>query len=206
MPEISRSLYDKNYYKTSCEGYNNSVDNLSTRLGNFFKIVGPQLYGTVSDIGFGRGELSIRAARLDNVKKVYAYDYSLDAAEIFISSLKKEPEHIIDKISITVDDILDSYDTIAFSNFFMMVDVIEHLPFNGLKRLINDICDLTTDKIFVSTPISNAKCNERHVWLARSKDDVASLLPWDWECNYLGPAGIGEDHFFEFKRKPLNAN
>jgi predicted RNA methylase len=200
MVSPSRKLYDHDYYESSCEGFDRSVDDLSPRLSKFTDWIAPQLNGVVADVGFGRGELSIHAARMPEVDRVFSFDYSLDATIIFMQNLQREPEWVVDKVTVIVDDVVTMPKLDFEFDYVMAIDVIEHLYFEQLVRFMEFLTSATKHKIFVSTPLTKAEPNERHVWLAEKMDDLLKILPVGWGYTYLGYAGSGEDHFFEFHR------
>lgn len=199
-----RDLYDRHYYETSCEGFDKDVDELSPRLVHFETWIAPRLEGVVLDIGFGRGELSIRSARLPKVSGVISIDYSYDAVIMFMERLKQEPKEIQRKIIQVCDDIENilQYLDLKISHIIAF-DVVEHIYPDQVTRLFTRLAERMTQngKVYVVTPLSNAVPNERHVWLARTPQDLFNLIPPDFECAHVGPSGSGEDHLFEITRK-----
>jgi hypothetical protein len=82
----------------------------------------------------------------------------------------------------------------------LLSDIVEHITFIKAQELVRTISAFT-DIIIVSTPISQAQPNERHLWLARSDTDIQRMAP-DFEVTNRGYAGSGEDYVFELKKKP----
>jgi len=199
-----RNLYDRHYYETSCEGFENSIEVLGPRLRHFETWIAPRIGGVVLDIGFGRGELSIRAARLPNVVGVISIDYSYDAVVMFMERLKHEPAEIQGKIIQICDDIENilQYLNLTLSHVIAF-DVIEHIYPDQVTRLFSHLYDRmgSGGKVYVVTPLSNEVLNERHVWLARTPDDLFKLIPVSFDCTHVGPSGSGEDHLFEITKR-----
>jgi len=199
-----RGLYDRHYYETSCEGFENNVESLSPRLKNFEHWIAPRISGVVLDLGFGRGELSIRAARLPQVDGVLSIDYSYDAVIMFMEWLKQESLETQRKIIQICDDIENilQYLNLTISHVIAF-DVVEHIYPDQVTRLFTRLADRMTSggKVYVVTPLSDAVPNERHVWLARVPDDLFKLIPATFSCAHIGLSGSGEDHMFEITRK-----
>ncbi len=199
-----RNLYDRHYYETSCEGFDNNIEQLSPRLKHFETWVSTQISGTILDIGFGRGELSIRAARLPTVLNIISIDYSYDAMIMFMERLKVEPVHVQNKIIQICGDIdnIIQYLNLSISHV-VAFDVVEHIYPDQVTKLFTNLSDkmISDGKVFVVTPLSEAIPNERHVWLARTPSDLFKLIPSSFDCTHIGPSGSGEDHLFEIKRK-----
>lgn len=196
---MTRYLYNDEYYLEGCEGFNYTVDNLSPRLQSVYDASLPYLTGKIIDVGCGRGELTIRAARLDSVKQVHAIDYSPHAIKLALQNLAKEPDTITDKISLHCDTISKflSYTTTEQYNCAILADIVEHIPFEDAKKLIESI---KSNAIIITTPISNAQPNERHLWLAKSENDIQNLAP-DFNVFNYGYAGSGEDYTFILTRR-----
>jgi 2-polyprenyl-3-methyl-5-hydroxy-6-metoxy-1,4-benzoquinol methylase len=192
----TRHLYDAKYYLTACEGYNCNIDILSPRLQSVYNAALPHLKGVVLDAGCGRGELTIRAARLEAVQQVHSIDYSPDAIRILLDNLSKEDTTTTDKVHIHMDtvDTFLSYTNVSY-NCVLLSDVVEHIPFVAAQALIKSL-SLITKTIIVSTPISQAHPNECHLWLARSEVDILQMAP-DFRVINHGYAGSGEDYIFE---------
>lgn len=195
--------YDENYYKKACEGDKYSIDSLSPRLRHFEDWIAPQLEGTVFDIGFGRGELTIRSARLLQVNCVVAFDFSIDASIILINNLKQESELTRSKIWIVSADIDFILPHLSLRcQHVILFDVIEHLYPDQIKRLLRRLVSRLDlgGKVYISTPISKECTDAEHVWLARNPDDLKKLCPAGLSFLDRGWAGIGEDHLFELER------
>lgn len=199
-----RNLYDREYYETSCEGFDKDVNELSPRLAHFETWIAPYLQGIVLDIGFGRGELSIRSARLPKVEGVISIDYSYDAVIMFMERLKQEQQDIQRKIIQICDDVENILQYLNFKiSHIIAFDVIEHIYPDQVTRLFTRLADrmVSGGKVYVVTPLSEAVPNERHVWLARTPQDLFNLIPSDFQCSHIGSSGSGEDHLFEIIRR-----
>lgn len=198
-------LYDIDYYKNSCEGYADDVNQLSQRLSHFDTWVKPVIDGYVLDIGHGRGELSIHSARMSNVNNVTAIDYSHDAAVMFMEHLKKQPIDVkrkITQICGDIDIVLPCLNMV-FSHVIAF-DVVEHIYPIQVIRLFNNLAERMPSggKIFIITPLSHAVPNERHVWLAKTPDDLFDLVQQEqFACKYVKYSGSGEDHLFEITKR-----
>lgn len=198
-------LYDTNYYNTSCEGHNYTIDNPSPRLAKFDSWVAPHLGNAVLDLGYGRGELSIKAARLPTVGGVVSIDYSIDATKLFMDNLLREPIPVRRKIIQIYGDIdrILPHINIQFTSVIAF-DVIEHIYPEQVRRLFDVLSGkvIPTGSVFVVTPLSTNTPNERHVWLAKQPADLFGLVNANYfSCAYVGYAGSGEDHMFQFTRK-----
>jgi len=195
-----RSLYDAEYYETSCEGFDHSVDNPSPRLACYDSWIKPQLSGgNVADIGFGRGEFTIKTARLPHIDKVWSFDYSPAAGRMLLENLEKEPE-LGEKINIILSDfveILPQLD-VMFNNVIMF-DVIEHIYPDQIKFVTETLDQLMpyNGKIFLSTPLSKEPCNERHVWMASTVEELQAMFPSSIRVTHKGYSGVGEENWFE---------
>lgn len=204
MDSPPRSLYDREYYETNCEGFDKSVDELSPRLIHFETWIAPRLNGVVLDIGCGRGELSIRSARLPTVGGVISVDYSYDAITMLMERLKKEDRETQRKIIQICDDIdnILQYLDLKFSHVIAF-DVVEHIYPDQVTKLFTRLSNklIPAGKIYIITPLSEAIPNERHVWLARTPQDLFRLIPSNFDCVHVGPSGSGEDHLFEITKR-----
>jgi len=194
-------LYDAKYYETSCEGFEShyDTDTPSPRLAHFDSWIKPQIRGTVADIGFGRGELTIKMARMDTISSVWAYDYSPAAARFLIEKLEKEPL-LSEKIIVMLVDFVNmlQHMTTKFDNI-VAFDVIEHIYPDQIRFVLKNLTDrLPIDgKIFVSTPLSSQPCNQRHVWMAKTPAELQAMCPPNLKSTHVGYAGVGEENLFE---------
>jgi len=199
MKSPPRTLYDIEYYKSSCEGFDFTIDNPSPRLKIYDTWIGPQIEGVVADIGFGRGELSIKTARNPKVKSVWAFDYSYDAGKLFMESLEKEPK-LSDKVAIIIADFVDflPHLDVAFDNIIMF-DVIEHIYPEQIKTVTDQFNKKLKvgGKIFLSTPLSAEPCNERHVWMAKNLPELQAMFPNEIVVSHKGYSGVGDENWFE---------
>lgn len=197
-----RQLYDANYYLTSCEGFETTTDKPSPRLAWFDSWIKPHLHGTVADIGFGRGELTIKMARMPNVQSVWAFDYSPAATRFLIEKLEKEPV-LSEKIVVMLVDFVNmlKHLTIKFDHI-VAFDVIEHIYPDQIKFVLQNLTDRLPvgGKIFVSTPLSRQPCNERHVWMAGTPQDLQNLCPSNLISKHVGYSGVGEENRFEMTK------
>jgi cyclopropane fatty-acyl-phospholipid synthase-like methyltransferase len=201
-----RRLYDEEYYRTNCEGWDQPPGQLSQRLKSFEGWVDKELDSagnqTVVDLGFGRGEITMKLAEHKNVGHVLAIDYSMAAGRLLLERMRDD-DVLADKISVIISD------AIPFLYFFdggvvdhiVAFDVLEHLPFADVVRFFEVARRRlrTAGKIFVITPISQAPTNERHVWLARDAKELEQL-GLGFHFKHLGPTGSGEDHKFEYSK------
>jgi len=205
---IPRKLYDEAYYKTNCEGWELPPGQLSQRLKSYEGWVDKELdkagghCQTVIDLGFGRGEISVKLAQHPNVKKVLAIDYSM-AAGHFLLSLIRDNDALADKIDVLITDAAQFMRLLRDTeiNHIVAFDVIEHLVPNDIVTIFRYAARIMPKggKIFAITPVTQAPPNERHVWLARKPEDLRQFGV-DFEFKHLGYTGSGEDHKFEFTR------
>lgn len=197
-----RHLYDANYYETSCEGFDHTTDTPSPRLAWFDSWIKPHLKGVVADVGFGRGELTIKMARMPEIQSVWAFDYSPAASRFLIEKLEKEP-NLSEKIVVMVVDFVNMLQHLTTKfDHVVAFDVIEHIYPDQIRFFLKNMTDRLPvgGKIFASTPLSVQPCNERHVWMAKTPKDLQELCPSNLVCAHVGYSGVGEEHRFEFTK------
>lgn len=161
----------------------------------------------VMDLGFGRGEISLKLAQHPNVKRVIAIDYSPAAGKILLSHLQNN-DTLANKIDVIISDASHflSLLGIPIIDHIVAFDVIEHLMVYDIIMVFRHAARLLPKggKIFVITPLSQYATNERHVWLARKPEDLGQFSVGQFgvgfDFRYLGYAGSGEDHKFEFTK------
>lgn len=197
-----RDLYDAKYYETSCEGFEYDTDKPSPRLAHFDSWIAPKIKGTVADIGFGRGELTIKMARMPQIQSVWAFDYSPAATRFLIEKLEKEPL-LSEKIVVMLVDFVNMLQhlTTKFDNI-VAFDVIEHIYPDQIKFVLQNLTNRLPvgGKIFVSTPLSSLPCNERHVWMAKNPAELQAMCPPNLKSQHVGYAGVGEENLFEMTK------
>jgi len=202
---IPRCLYDEQYYRTNCEGWELPPGQLSVRLRSYEGWV-DKVFDTgrdlvVMDLGFGRGEITLRMASHKNVRRVVAVDYSSSAGKILLSLMGND-DVVADKVSVVISDANGFLSLLgARINHIVAFDVIEHLLPEQITCFFAHAARLIPEggKIFIITPITQAPTNDRHVWLVRKPDDLCKLA-CGFECKCIGHTGSGDDHKFEFTR------
>ena len=138
---VPPNIYDKDYflhaYGGDTEQYLTSLKTLPIPLQICLNLAVLKSGESVLDIGCGRGHLSYACALKGC--KVTAIDYSQDAVDIAIETMKHLPENLRNNVKVSRTDILD----IDISNKYdaiIMADVVEHLHQWQLEKLF-DICN-----------------------------------------------------------------
>ncbi len=136
---VDPSLYDRNYFFSHCEGYNEFREGrMSSRLQKVLVFFSGASRLRILDVGCGRGELVHYLAREGH--ECDGIDYSKDAVEIARESAKANLSeaqlgncrfHHMDAKQMEFDN--DAFDTA------LMLDVVEHLYPWELKRSLEEI-------------------------------------------------------------------
>jgi len=123
---VEAKLYNRNYYLTDCDGYEDYVKgNLNfkrnQRVINFAKIKGGE---EILDIGCGRGELTYKCALRGC--KVVAVDYSQDALSLTKETISRLPDELQKNVIVKLMDVSEINLNKKFDVIFM-IDLVEHL-------------------------------------------------------------------------------
>ncbi|MBN1314325.1 MAG: methyltransferase domain-containing protein [Anaerolineales bacterium] len=137
---VSSRLYDKDYFLTACEGFQEFIDSegeqLSRRLAEAFAVAGIKEGMRVLDVGSGRGEIVRQCARLG--AHAYGIDFSTSANILARELLTSE----IPGLRWT-GVIQSDAKYIPFpSNYFdrvLMFDIVEHLYPQELYQALREV-------------------------------------------------------------------
>ncbi len=139
---IPSTTYTRDYYINCCDGYQEFVDSggrvLPLRLKIPFGLVTLKPGVRVLDVGCGRGEVVLHAARAG--AEAWGFDYAQGALDLAQESLD-DPEHVDLRAQIrllrssALDlPLADDYFDVAY-----MLDVVEHLYPHELERSFREI-------------------------------------------------------------------
>jgi len=136
---LSSTLYDEEYYLTSCEGYQEFLDGegrqLSRRLAASFAIAEVRPGMKILDIGSGRGEIVRHCARLG--ADAYGLDYSAVANRLAGQLIGAEPG-AAGRMGIIQSDAKAIPFASRFFDRVLMFDIVEHLYPWELHRSLLD--------------------------------------------------------------------
>lgn len=136
---LSSTLYDEEYYLTSCEGYQEFLDGegrqLSRRLAASFAIAAVRPGMKILDIGSGRGEIVRHCARLG--ADAYGLDYSAVANRLAGQLIGAEPG-AAGRMGIIQSDAKAIPFASRLFDRVLMFDIVEHLYPWELHRSLLD--------------------------------------------------------------------
>ena len=129
---MKKNLYNKEYYLSDCEGFSQFQKSqgrvLSPRLKKVFRLAELKPGMKVLDIGFGRGELLLQAAKAGAI--AFGIEYSEDALKITEEAMKqwvrKNPEIIENCFPLKSNAALLPFKNKVF-DVIILSDIIEHL-------------------------------------------------------------------------------
>ncbi len=150
---VPPEVYTRDYYEAHCQGHVEFQQSrggvLPDRLRIPLELANISSGMTILDVGCGRGEILLHAARLN--AKAFGFDYALPAVEITTESLMGEPER--GRILTHLGNARRlPYPGQTFDRVFML-DVVEHLypmelyeAFQEIKRVLRP-----TGKLIIHT-------------------------------------------------------
>lgn len=189
MRSISPKIYTKEYYLSSCRGFEEFLEGgISQRLVYAISLADLKKGMHILDVGTGRGELVIRCAE----GGVYAtgIDYSQAALEIAKKSLKRVDRKVAKRVLFERMNVKKiSYPDKSFDVVFM-IDVAEHLYPEELRQAFMEIKRVLKPggKVIIHTP---------NVWLIRQIDFFAKIF-FKWEEH---KEHVNEQSFFSLRRE-----
>jgi len=164
---VSSSLYNENYYVSSCQGYTED-GNPGPRLLKLFSYA--KNPSTIIDIGCGRGEANKFFG--SNSCHVFSVDFS-PAVCAFLKKEEKDYSLLIHDVSSGLPWLKDGYFEIA-----ILADVLEHLYDYQLKVLCSEILRITKNEglILIDTPIMKNGNSTLHVNVKSDVSEITSLF------------------------------
>jgi len=186
---VPRKLYTEEYFLAACEGFEKfSHGKFSARFHYALSLADIKKGMYVLDVGTGRGEIAISAAKAGAY--VEAIDYSQAAIKIARKSLRLNRK-ITKRVRITKMDAKKiSFPDKSFDRVFML-DVVEHLSSKELEQVFLEIKRVTKPggKIIIHTP---------NAWLIKPLYFFADIFfPW-WKKH---GTHINEQNFFGLHQK-----
>lgn len=141
MRRVSPDVYTEKYYLTDCTGYEEFKKTFGTklepRLKELIKYLEINPKNKVLDIGCGRGEMILYAAK--NSAIGYGIDYSKEAIKLANKLKTKQKPNIQKKMSFSVMDAKKlSFQDSSF-DLVIMTDVFEHLYPEELEVVFGEI-------------------------------------------------------------------
>jgi SAM-dependent methyltransferase len=137
---VSSHLYDKDYFLTACEGYQEFIDSegkqLSRRLAEAFAVAGIRNGMRVLDVGSGRGEIVRHCARMG--ASAYGIDYSTIANQLARDLMEKENSDLGQTAIIQSDAKFIPFPTDFFDRV-LMFDIVEHLYPQELYQALREV-------------------------------------------------------------------
>lgn len=141
MRRVNPKVYTKKYYLSDCTGYQQFKKSfgkdLEPRLRELIKVFSIKEGMRVLDIGCGRGEMVIFAAK--NKAEAVGIDYSKSA--IYLANLGKnrQSEEVKNKISFKVMDAKKLSFSDSTFDMVILTDVVEHLYPEELEMVFKEI-------------------------------------------------------------------
>lgn len=153
---VTADLYDKDYYLTDCDGFEEYKEgklNLE-RHKRVISYANLKKGDRVLDIGCGRGELAYQCVLRGC--KVTGIDYSKDALELAKKTLERLPNRLRKNVKLKQMDVVNLNLDDKFDVIFM-VDLVEHLYDWQLEELFFKIKENLSNKakIIIQTPNLN---------------------------------------------------
>lgn len=148
MRRVDPALYTEEYYLKDCSGYGEFKKSKGKSLEPRMEVITretPSVKGKrVLDVGCGRGELCLWAAR-NGAKKVVGIDYSREAINLAKKTLSNQPVEIKKRVEFRFVDIKNiKYKSRSFDLIFF-IEVYEHLYPEELKIVFTLFSKILTD-------------------------------------------------------------
>lgn len=145
MRSVDPEIYTEDYFLRDCadfEEYKRSKgETLGPRLKRVVKYISLKPGMTVLDIGCGRGELAIWAAKKG--ARVTAIDYSKAAVKLTKAAISRKPKKVKDRIKVKLLNAKDVDKLRGKFDLIVMTDVLEHLYPEEQRIIIGKLNKIT---------------------------------------------------------------
>jgi len=137
---VRTEIYGEEYFLSECQGYDEYLDSggtvLPTRMQTAFDLAALAPGMKVLDVGCGRGEIVLHAAREGVL--AWGVDYSVDALRLAERVLEEQPDELRQRMHLERSDAqhLPFADS-SFDRVFML-DLVEHLYPPQLERALRE--------------------------------------------------------------------
>ncbi len=126
---VRPEVYGEEYFLSECQGYDEYLDSggavLPRRMETAFDLAAVRPGMRVLDVGCGRGEIVLRAAR--EGATAWGADYSVDALRLARRVLEDQPDELRQRVRLVRSDAQGlPFTDCSFERVFML-DLVEHL-------------------------------------------------------------------------------
>jgi 2-polyprenyl-3-methyl-5-hydroxy-6-metoxy-1,4-benzoquinol methylase len=189
MKTVSSRIYTKEYYLSSCRGFEEFLrGGVAERLIYASSLANLKKGMHVLDVGSGRGELVVLCARAGAL--AWGIDYSQEALKIAKESIRGVERGVAERINFKkmnakkISHLDKSFDVV------FMIDVVEHLYPEELKQALLEIKRVLKPggKVIIHTP---------NVWLIKLINFLAKIF-FKWEEYKVH---VNEQSFFSLRRE-----
>lgn len=138
---VDPDIYTDVYYLTNCHGHEEFVasggDDVNPRFMKALALAGPMAGRRILDVGCGRGEVVIQAARQG--AEAWGIDYADVAIMIARKALASADDEVRERTHVERMDVKSMEFREGFFDVAFMLDVVEHLYPNELGEAFDDV-------------------------------------------------------------------